>query len=161
MFLVDNNILVTLGASQRLDLLRHFQPLGTTTRVHREHRRIASEESVRALEQTRKNGWLVMIAAPAPAEASRYVGRRGLSMTDAELLVLAKTGGHVLLTDERALYEVADTAGVATFNLPDLLLNLKTRGILVGEPLRRAVADFEYGPDARTFTPAQRESLGL
>lgn len=133
----------------------------TTPRVRREQERTAPPQSRDAFRRAIAAGFLRIQAPPPNIPLQKYWGLADLSPVDVELVAWADQSKAGLFTDEKNLFRIARARAVEVYNLPRILKALRDTGRLTLAELRRIVADLPYGPDARTFTPAEKESLGL
>lgn len=129
--------------------------------MRREQERTAPPESQKAFREAVAKGVIRIQAPPVEAPKSKYENRADLSPTDVELIAWAEHAKATLLTDEKALFAVAKANRVDVYNLPRMLKALLDAKRIAEQTMRKIVADLQYGPDARIFTPPEKGILGL
>lgn len=157
----DNNVLQCFGAAGALPFLRRFQPARVTHRVAQEQRRTAPERARAQFDAALREGWLTLHGPAARVDIiAAQEAVRGLSATDAELLLLATARGEDLFTDENLLARAAEARGVVVYDVVDTLLLLVELGDLDRAKLRAVVMGIHL-EDGRKFTPSELDALDL
>jgi predicted nucleic acid-binding protein len=129
MVVVDSSALVPLAWVGRLNLVTDvLEDIRTVDGVRAEVL-VEGKRGVATLE-TLLDG---VSMHPRPSNAERVAELEGLSVTDAAVILLADAENDVLLANDKALIDVAESHGIEGWWVTTLLLKCAKEGVLSGE----------------------------
>lgn len=159
MILLDNCILSSLAKIQKLNLLRHFGEVCISSGVFEE----ALHSGVIGIEKEIKHAlgfWLSIQSVDDRLKIHELKDKNPmLSDVDCELIYLAKNLNCRILTDDRALGEIAKSKfNIDIFDLESILLTLKAEKIITTKDLKKIIIKLEK-KDAYKFAEEKKKIL--
>ena len=129
--IVDNCIISSLAKIGELDLLRNFDGICTTQSVLEEAMKSDIDSIMDSVTEVSKT-WLSIVTVRNPRELLPLKANHPvLSFVDCELILYCQKNDTILLTDDTKLIHIAEKEfKISTFDLYELLLALKTKGVL-------------------------------
>lgn len=134
MLVIDSCVLIHLSRIGKLDLLRKADECCTTEDVYRET--VIEGQSGKAKIAEAFDRWIVKKNVDTEI-ASQIAKKEGIEVADATLILLAEQSNGILLTNDKALLNLARSRNIEYLWLTSLLLKLcKERKISKKEALR-------------------------
>ncbi len=123
MAVVDSNILILMGRIGRLPLLGYLRDIIITPEIYEEV--VKEAEGKPGVSEIEKacNDWITITKVK-----SKGIGKisklEGIERADLSIILLAKESNDLLLTNDRALIQVARSKGIECYWLTTFLLKL-------------------------------------
>lgn len=138
MVVVDSSALIPLARTGNLSLITHvFDRIETTEDVYRE----TVESGGRGASAIKEHLENEATIRQSDSGAETVAEAEGIADADASLLLLSEERGDVLLTNDRALIQVAQARGVETYWVTTLLLKCAKDGHITPEEGKRVLYD--------------------
>ena len=159
MIAVDNCILSSLSKIGRLDLLKSFDNLITTSGVIQEGLKSEDKKLVESISSA-LDDWLSIKSINKPQTIPEIQAKHpSLSYIDCELILLCKEQKCILLSDDTKLINISENEfSIDTFDLFELLTALKNKDKLNSEEINNIIKDQEK-KDRYKFSKDKLQSL--
>lgn len=144
MILVDNCVISSLIKIDRLELLKHFEGVTTTSGVIEEAFNSEITKIIKSLSNALDN-WIEVEKITDNMRVLKIQNRYpSLSWVDSEIIILCLEKEAVLFTDDRRLIQIAEKEfGIETYDLCEILVGLKKKDLLLIDDIEDIVEKLE------------------